>query len=76
MSDHVQQLFDSALRLSDHDRAELAGLLLASIEEEEDTDTQAAWCDEIARRLEELRSGAVTPIPWAEVRRRLRRNAG
>jgi putative addiction module component (TIGR02574 family) len=76
MSDDVQQLFNSALQLNDQDRAELAGLLLGSIEEEHDADAQAAWSDEIARRLEELHSGAVKPIPWAEVRRRLSKNAG
>ena len=71
MSENVQELFNSALQLNDQDRAELAGLLLGSIEEERDADSQAAWSDEIARRLEELNSGAVKPIPWAEVRRRL-----
>lgn len=76
MTENVQQLFDSALQLSDHDRAELAGLLLGSLDEDQDADAQAAWSDEIARRLAELDSGAVKPIPWAEVRRRLTRNAG
>jgi putative addiction module component (TIGR02574 family) len=77
MSDDVQQLFNSALQLNGQDRAELAGMLLGSIEEEEqDADAQAAWSDEIARRLEELSSGSVTPVPWAEVRRRLSKAAG
>jgi putative addiction module component (TIGR02574 family) len=76
MSDEVQALFDSALQLSEQDRAQLAGLLLGSIDEQSDTDSQAAWSDEIARRLEELSSGDVTPIPWEEVRRRLHKNAG
>jgi putative addiction module component (TIGR02574 family) len=75
MSDEVQQFFNSALQLNDHDRAELAGLLLGSLDEGHDADCQAAWSDEIARRLEELTSGAVKPIPWAEVRRRLHKNA-
>ena len=76
MSENVQELFNSALRLSDQDRAELAGLLLGSLDESADSGSQAAWSDEIARRLEELNSGAVKPIPWAEVRRRLRKNVG
>jgi putative addiction module component (TIGR02574 family) len=45
--------------------------LIDSLDEGQDADVQAAWSEEIARRLEELDSGAVTPIPWAEVRRRL-----
>jgi len=76
MSENIQQLFNSALQLNDQDRAELAGLLLCSIEEDHDADAQAAWSDEIARRLDELNSGAVKPIPWAEVRRRLSKHAG
>jgi len=76
MSDDVQQLFNSALQLNGQDRAELAGMLLGSIEEGQDADAQAAWSDEIARRLEELSSGSVTPVPWAEVRRRLSKTAG
>ena len=76
MTENVQELFNSALQLNDQERAELAGLLLGSIEEERDEDSQAAWSDEIARRLEELNSGAVKPIPWAEVRRRLSKHAG
>ena len=75
MSESVQQLFDNAMQLSDQDRAELAGLLLGSLEENPDADCQSAWSDEIAHRLEELNSGAVKPIPWAEVRRRLTRFA-
>jgi Putative addiction module component len=29
------------------------------------------WGDEIARRIEELDSGKVIPIPWAEARRQV-----
>jgi putative addiction module component (TIGR02574 family) len=76
MTENVQQLFNDALNLSDCDRAELAGLLLGSLDEEHDADSQQAWSDEIARRLEELNNGSVTPIPWAEVRKRLTKNAG
>jgi putative addiction module component (TIGR02574 family) len=76
MSNDVQRLLDDALRLPDQERAELAGLLIDSLEEGQDACVQAAWSEEIARRLEELDSGEVTPIPWAEVRRRLTKNAG
>jgi len=76
MTTDAQRLLDDALRLSDQDRAELAGLLIDSLDEGQDADVQAAWSEEIARRLEELDSGAVAPIPWAEVRRRLTKNAG
>jgi hypothetical protein len=35
----------------------------------------AAWSEEIKARLEEVRSGQVKPILWAEVRKRLRDDA-
>jgi putative addiction module component (TIGR02574 family) len=71
MTVDVRRILDDALRLPENDRAELAGLLIDSLDEGQDAGVQAAWSDEIARRLDELDSGAVTPIPWAEVRRRL-----
>jgi putative addiction module component (TIGR02574 family) len=71
MTENVQQLYNTALELSDGDRAELAGLLIGSLDTEADADYQSAWSDEIARRLQELNSGAVQGIPWEEVRRRL-----
>jgi putative addiction module component (TIGR02574 family) len=76
MSNDAQRLLDDALRLPDQERAELAGLLIDSLDEGQEAGVQAAWSEEIARRLEELDSGAVTPVPWAEVRRRLTKNAG
>jgi putative addiction module component (TIGR02574 family) len=74
MSENVQELFNSALQLNDRDRAELAGLLLESLDEDVDDVSPTAWSDEIAQRLEELKSGSVTPISWTEVRRRLMKN--
>ena len=29
---------------------------------------EAAWADEIAKRIREVDSGAVTPVPWSEAR--------
>ena len=41
-----------------------------------EADVEAAWSEEIARRLAEVDSGRVATIPWEEVRRELfsRRN--
>lgn len=67
----VAELFGEASALNEHDRATLAGLLLESIEQEPDADVEAAWKVEIARRLEELDSGAVAYVPWEDVKARL-----
>jgi hypothetical protein len=58
------------------ERARLAALLLASVEPSE-SDVEAAWDNEIARREAELDSGEVRSIPaadvFAELERRLAR---
>ena len=40
-----------------------------SLDTDVDEDSEAAWSAEIARRLGELDSGAVKPIPWEKARR-------
>jgi hypothetical protein len=43
--------------------------LLESLETDVDEDAEAAWAEEVGRRVKELDSGAVKTIPWAEARR-------
>ena len=57
-----------ALKLSPEARA-LAASLLESLDDGVDEDVEAAWAVEIGKRIQELDSGAVTPVPWAEARR-------
>ncbi len=59
-----------ALSLPLHERARLAQALLASLDEADEI--EQAWAEEAARRLEELRSGAVQAIPAEEVFAELR----
>ena len=67
---------DQLLALPSPDRARLAELLLASLEDV-DQDADSLWDQEIERRSAELASGRVVGIPakdvFAEVERRLRR---
>jgi len=64
-----QQLYTSALKLPDSERAELAAWLIESLDPTVDDDVDAAWGAEIQRRIEELDSGAVVAVPWPEARR-------
>lgn len=73
MSKTTAELFREALALGEADRAELAGVLIESLEAERDPDVEAAWLSEIERRIKDLDSGAVEAIPWEEVRERLLR---
>jgi putative addiction module component (TIGR02574 family) len=73
MSRPVQELYEEASELPVQDRAELAGLLLESIDEPSDEGVEDAWALEIERRMAEYRAGHVKTIPWSEVRARLHR---
>ena len=69
-------MFQEALELPVEARAALAAELIATLDEEVDPDAEAAWSHEIRKRLDEVDSGAVRPIPWAEARRRILIAAG
>jgi putative addiction module component (TIGR02574 family) len=60
----------AALQLPERDRARLAELLLASLDEEDEV--AAAWADEAERRFEELKSGKTKAMPADEVLERIR----
>jgi len=67
----AKQLLVEALRLSDEERAALAGELIQSLEAEVDADAEAAWSAEIRARLDRVDAGTVTTISWSEARRRI-----
>jgi putative addiction module component (TIGR02574 family) len=63
------RLLREALRLPPEARAALAGSLLDSLDGPTDPEAESAWEAEIAMRVRELDSGAITAIPWSEARR-------
>ena len=71
MSSNASKLLEEALKLPVEARAALAGSLLESLDDSVDEDVEQAWAVEIARRLEEVQSGKVKGVPWAEARRRI-----
>lgn len=66
-----RQLLAEALRLSDEERAALAGELIQSLEREVDSEAEAAWSAEIRSRLDRVDAGTATTVSWAEARRRI-----
>jgi putative addiction module component (TIGR02574 family) len=73
MNPTAEALFVEAMKLPLPDREDLASLLLGSVEKEPaDTPLGPEWDEEIARRVEEIRSGVVKTIPIDETFRRLR----
>jgi len=71
MSQDVSELLKKALALPAEARAALAGSLLESLDETLDESAEEEWNREIARRIGELDSGKVKPVPWAEARRQI-----
>lgn len=67
----ARQLLADALELPDDDRAGLAAALVESLDREPDPpdEVEASWSAEIQRRLHEVESNLVTPVPWEEARR-------
>lgn len=72
MTDKTQAIMEQALKLSPTERADMAEQLLASLDENLDSDVEKAWQEEVQRRLQQVERGEVKTIPWEEVQRRLR----
>jgi putative addiction module component (TIGR02574 family) len=71
MTQEVSELLKKALALPAEARAALAGSLLESLEDTMDAAAEEEWNQEIARRVAELGSGRLKPIPWTEARRQI-----
>ena len=69
-------LVDAALEMSTADRARIAAALLDSLDGPTDPDVEAAWADEIARRVAQIKSGEVSGRSWDEVKARAREASG
>ena len=72
MTQEASELLHKALALSEEERAEMASTLIGSLDPVQDADAEAAWQQEIARRVEELQSGKTKLIPWESVRAQAR----
>ena len=72
----VEELSERARALSPEDRALLAEHLLESLPDESESAVEATWDQEIARRVEQVRSGAARLIPAEEVHAEARRIYG
>ena len=64
-------LFKLALELDATQRAELAALLMESLEADAETGVEAAWRTEVEQRMRELDTGVAESVPWSEARKRL-----
>ena len=76
MAESVRNLEVAALKLPEKERAELARILLLSLDPADQQGNEAVWAEEAERRYEELKAGLVQAIPseqvFAEARSRLK----
>ena len=70
MSPDVSDLQKRALALPVDERAALANTLLDSLETTNQS-VQEAWDQEVARRIEDLKTGKAVTVPWEQLRREL-----
>ena len=72
MSKTVQQLAEEAMTLPIESRAQLADLLVESLDTAELGKIDQIWATEAKRRRDEVRSGQVKTIPGKEALRKVR----
>ena len=63
----VEELSHRARTLSPEDRARLAEEILASLQDEPESEVEAEWDAEILRRLEQVKNGTVKLVPAEDV---------
>ena len=71
MTQQASELLQKALSFSEEERAELAGSLIESLDATVDEAADAAWNQEIARRINDLDSGKAKTTSWEAVRARI-----
>ncbi|MBL7177858.1 MAG: addiction module protein [Desulfobacteraceae bacterium] len=72
MMSKFEEVTSKAMTLPPENRAELAELLIQSLDEKEDEEVRSAWLSEIRRRDQEIRSGASVTKPAEQVLREAR----
>jgi putative addiction module component (TIGR02574 family) len=71
MTVQSHRLLSDALLLPERDRAELASLIIASLEGPPDPDAEGAWAKEIDRRIQEFEKDPSRAEDWQVVKARL-----
>ena len=79
MTDAAKKLMEEALALPAEDRKRLGTALLDSVTDgglgdDDDVELSEEWNQEIARRIERLRSGESKTVPWSEVEARIKQS--
>ncbi|HZL20325.1 MAG TPA: addiction module protein [Polyangia bacterium] len=72
MSSATKEIIEATLKLDAKERARIAHEIIVSLDEEPGEDgVEQAWEEELARRADEIDSGAVKLESWSKVRKDL-----
>jgi putative addiction module component (TIGR02574 family) len=72
MDAQAENVLRTALSLDATDRAEIAASLIQSLDSQRDEEVDAAWAQEINRRIDSLEKDEAELIPSEEVMRSMR----
>jgi putative addiction module component (TIGR02574 family) len=76
MTDRAEAVYAQLMQLPPEERDAILGRAIRALQEEEsaetDTAIQAAWDEEIERRIDDMESGRVKGVTWEEVKESLR----
>ena len=67
MNANASQILNGALKLKEKERAEIAAILMQSLDEDIDPAAEAEWDAEIRKRLDEIDSGKIKMLSWQEI---------
>ena len=69
----AQNLLSEALQLPEKARADVAGRLILSLHPQADPDLEAAWSEEIDRRLDGFEKRKASSRPWSSIKQSILR---
>lgn len=69
VTDEAKKVLEEALKLPVGQRARLVSSLIDSLEESDEADVEQAWIEEVHKRAQQLETGQVRGLTWAEARR-------
>ncbi len=69
----AKDLLSEALQLPEKDRADVAGRLILSLHPHAEPDVEAAWAEEIDRRLDGFEKRKASSRPWSSIKQSILR---
>lgn len=64
-----EKIKKQALKLSSQERAQLAHMLIDSLQPEKEFESEKAWSEELKKRIDRYEQGESSAKPWSEVKK-------